>query len=102
MMRVAAAAVMFLCSIATVSAQEPTGTPSDQPEQKICVFAGENYSEGAEFCVAGHAGLKCESGKWSRDTQLDCGGEVSEQHTKPYHGTDDHDHMDHMDHMNQQ
>ena len=92
-MRVAAAAVMFLCSIATVSAQEPTGIPSDQPEQKTCVFAGENYSEGAEFCVAGHAGLKCESGKWSRDTQLECGGEVN---TIPYHGSDDHDHMDHM------
>src|SRR5690349_665110 len=83
MMRVAAAAMMFLCSIATVSAQEPTGIPSDQPEQKTCVFAGENYSEGAEFCVAGHAGLKCESGKWSRDTQLECGGEVGEQRTTP-------------------
>ena len=89
MMRVAAAAMMFLCSIATVSAQEPTGIPSDQPEQKTCVFAGENYSEGAEFCVPGHAGLKCESGKWSRDTQLECGGEVGEQRTMPYHGTSD-------------
>ena len=49
MMRLAAAAVIFLCSIAAVSAQEPTGIPSDQPEQKTCVFAGENYSEGAEF-----------------------------------------------------
>ena len=99
MMRVAAAAMMFLCSIATVSAQEPIGIPSDQPEQKTCVFAGENYSEGAEFCVAGHAGLKCESGKWSRDTQLECGGEVGEQPTMPYHGTSDSDHMGHMDHM---
>jgi hypothetical protein len=99
MMRLAAAAVMFLCSIATVSAQEPTGTPSDRPEQNTCVFAGENYSEGAELCVANHAGLKCESGKWSRDTQLECGGEVGEQYTIPYHGTDEHMMPDHMDHM---
>ena len=98
MMRLAAAAVIFLCSIAAVSAQEPTGAPSDQSAQRTCVFAGENYSEGAEFCVASHAGLKCESGKWSRDTQLECGGEVGEQHTMPYHGTDEHMMTDHMDH----
>jgi len=97
MMRLAAAAVIFLCSIAAVSAQEPTGAPSDQSAQRTCVFAGENYSEGAEFCVASHAGLKCESGKWSRDTQLECGGEVGEQHTMPYHGTDEHMMTDHMD-----
>ena len=98
MMRLAAAAVIFLCSIAAVSAQEPNGAPSDQSAQRTCVFAGENYSEGAEFCVASHAGLKCESGKWSRDTQLECGGEVGEQHTMPYHGTDEHMMTDHMDH----
>ena len=102
MMRAAAAAMMFLCSIATVSAQEPTGTPSNQPDQKTCVFAGENYSEGAEFCVAGHAGLKCESGKWSRDTQLECGGETGGQRTLSYDGTCDRDHMRHMDHMDNQ
>jgi hypothetical protein len=94
MKRVAAAAVMVLCSIVTVSAQEPTGIPSDRPEQGNCVFAGENYSEGAELCVTGRAGLKCEGGKWSRDTQLECGGEVGEQHTMPYHDNEDHDHMD--------
>jgi hypothetical protein len=98
-MRLAAAATVFLCSIAPVSAQEPKAAPSDRPEQKTCVFAGENYSEGAEFCVAGRAGLKCESGKWSRDTQLDCGGEVGEQHTMPYHGSDEHMIPEHMDHM---
>ena len=41
------------------------------------------------FVSQGHAGLKCESGKWSRDTQLECGGEVGEQRTMPYHGTSD-------------
>ena len=98
MMRLAAAAVMFLCSIATASAQEATIAPSDRSEQKTCVFAGENYSEGAEVCVfASDAGLKCESGKWSRDTQLRCGG-VGEQHATPYHGGDDHMMPDHMDH----
>jgi hypothetical protein len=96
MMRVVAAAVMFLCSIATVSAQEPTAAPSDRPEQRNCVFADENYSEGAELCVTGRAGLQCEGGKWSRDTQLDCGGEVGEQHMRS------HDNEDHMDHMDQQ
>lgn len=100
MMRLIAADVLLLCSIATVSAQEPTGT-SDRQEQKTCVFAGENYSDGAEFCVENHVGLKCEGGRWSRDSQLECGGEAGEQHTMPYHGTD-HDHMDHMDHMNNQ
>jgi hypothetical protein len=102
MTRVAAAAMMFLCSIATVSAQEPTGTPSNQADQKTCVFAGENYSEGAEFCVAGHAGLKCESGKWSRDTQLECGSETGGQRTMSYDGPCDRDHMGHMDHMDNQ
>jgi hypothetical protein len=102
-MRLAAAATVFLCSIATASAQEPTISPSDRPEQKTCVFAGENYSEGAEVCVfASHAGLRCENGKWSRDTQLECGGGIGELHTMPYHGSDEHmmpDHTDHMDHM---
>jgi len=27
-----------------------------------------------------------------------CGGEVGEQHTMPYHGTDEHMMTDHMDH----
>jgi hypothetical protein len=51
-------------------------------------------SEGAEFCVTGRAGLKCEGGKWSRDTQIECGGEVGEQRTMPNHDNEDHDHMD--------
>src|SRR5262245_55576711 len=99
MMRLVAAAVMFLGLIAIASAQEPSAAPSNQLEQKTCVFAGENYSEGAEFCVASHAGLKCETGKWSRDIQLDCGG--GEQHTMPYNGSDQQmmpDHTQHMDH----
>ena len=100
-MRVAAAAMMFLCSIATVSAQEPTGAPSDEA-QRTCVFAGENYSEGAEFCVASHAGLKCESGKWSRDTQLECGSETGGQRTMSYEGPCNGDHMGHMDHIDNQ
>jgi len=99
MIRSAATGAIFLCSIATASSQEPTGTASDQLEQKTCVFAGENYSAGAEICVASHAGLKCESGKWSRDNELECGGEVGEQHTIPYHGSDEHMMPDHMSHM---
>ena len=95
MMRLTAAAGMFLCSVVTASAQEPTVAPSDRSEQKTCVFAGENYSEGAELCVTGRAGLQCEGGK--RDTQLDCGGEVSEQHTMRSRDNEDHCHMDHMD-----
>jgi hypothetical protein len=61
MMRSAAAAVMFLCSITTVSAQEPT-VASDRPEQKTYVFAGENYSGGAEFCVARPSNVRVASG----------------------------------------
>lgn len=73
--------------------------PLQTSQRKELVFSqAKNYSEGAEFCVASHAGLKCESGKWSRDTQLECGGEVGEQHTMPYHGTDEHIMTDHMDH----
>jgi len=98
-MRVAAAAVMVLCFLPTVSAQEPTATPLDRPEQSNCVFAGENYSEGAELCVTSRTGLQCEGGKWSRDTQLDCGGEVGEQRTMRSRDNDDrgnegHCHMD--------
>ena len=102
MMKLAAPTAIFLSSMATASAQEPTAVPSDRPDQKSCVFAGETYSEGAEICVTSHAGLKCENAKWSRDAQLDCGGEFGEQHSMPYHGNDEHmtpGHMDHMDHM---
>ena len=42
------------------------------------MFAGGEYSEGAEFCVTSHAALKCEGGKWSRDAQLDCTAGMSE------------------------
>ena len=38
MMRLAAAAVIFLCSIAAVSAQEPTGAPSTS-QRKELVFS---------------------------------------------------------------
>jgi len=76
MIRSAIIPAMVLVSIATASAQEPAGgKESQRPEQQTCVFAGESYSEGAEFCVTDHAGLRCENGKWSRDTQLDCAGE---------------------------
>jgi hypothetical protein len=101
MMRLATTAAMVLCSIATANAQEPTAGPASQrSEQQTCVFAGESYSEGAEFCVTGHAGLQCENGKWSRDTQLDCAGENTMMHQG---GDDGHMMPDHMmtDHMMQ-
>jgi hypothetical protein len=94
MMRFAITAAMVLGSIATASAQEPMGGPGSQrPEQQTCVFAGESYSDGAEFCVTSHDGLQCGNGKWSRDTQLDCGG----QNTMMQQGGDDgHMMPDHM------
>jgi hypothetical protein len=104
MMRLAAASVMLLCSIATADAQEPSVAPSAHLEQRTCVFSGENYSEGAEICIFGsHVGLSCADGKWSRDSQLECGG--FRERMEQYHGGDDHmmpdhtEHMDHMDHM---
>jgi hypothetical protein len=100
MMRLALTAGMLLWSIATAIAQEP---PSSQPrEQQTCVFAGESYSEGAEFCVTSHAGLQCENGKWSRDSQLDCSGEVGNERPMPHEGGgDDHTMSNHTmpDHM---
>jgi hypothetical protein len=69
------------------------GPGSQRPEQQTCVFAGESYSDGAEFCVTSHDGLQCGNGKWSRDTQLDCGG----QNTMMQQGGDDgHMMPDHM------
>jgi hypothetical protein len=47
---------------------------------------------GAEFCVTAHAGLRCDDGKWSRDTQLDCSEATDEHHR----GQLEEDHMGHM------
>jgi hypothetical protein len=98
MMRLVTTAAM-LWSIAAAGAQEPTGSPSSTTTvQQTCVFAGESYSDGAEFCVTSHAGLQCENGKWSRDTQLDCGGENTMMQGGDHMGAGGDDHMMH-DHM---
>jgi hypothetical protein len=113
MMRSVTTTAIILCSIGSASAQQPSATgapPSQAPEQQICVYAGESYSEGAEFCVTSHAGLKCEGGKWSRDTLLDCAGEAANEPMMPQgdgnedntsHMMPDQDHMmpDHMMHQ---
>ena len=93
MLRLVAATAMLLCSIVTSGAQQPNSEPSSQSSQlQTCVFAGENYSHGAEFCVTAHAGLRCDDGKWSRDTQLDCSEATDEHHR----GQLEEDHMGHM------
>ena len=103
-MRLVAAATMLLCAIATARAQ-PAGAASSEPaQQQTCVYASGSYSEGAEFCITGHAGLKCNNGKWSRDAELDCGEAANEQMMPQGQGGEYHeDHMGHMmpdqDHM---
>jgi hypothetical protein len=47
---------------------------SETGAANLC-FCGRKLFGGAEFCVTDYAGLRCENGKWSRDTQLDCAGE---------------------------
>jgi hypothetical protein len=88
MVRLVAGTAILLCSIAMARAQQPEGAPSAQ--QQTCVYAGGSYSEGAEFCITNHAGLKCADGKWSRDTQLDCGETADEQMTPQGEGGKDH------------
>jgi hypothetical protein len=91
MMRLAITAAMLLCSITMASAQEQTGAaPPEVLGQQNCMFAGGEYSQGAEFCVTNDAGLKCDKGKWSRDAELDCGGGASEEHMMPDHMMPDH------------
>jgi hypothetical protein len=99
MMRLATTAAIALLSTGTAIAQETAAGPAaPRSEQQTCVFAGGSYSEGAEFCVTAHAGLKCESGKWSRDTQLDCS--EGDEHMMPQQGGgDDHMMPDHTMHM---
>ena len=74
--RLAAIAALAFCSITAATATQEA--PKDQADEAVdendCMFAGGEYSEGAEFCVTSHAALKCEGGKWSRDAQLDCTG----------------------------
>jgi hypothetical protein len=77
--RLAAIVALAFCSIpAATAAQEATQDQSNEASDNICMFAGGEYSEGAEFCVTNHAALKCEGGKWSRDAQLDCTTGMSE------------------------
>ena len=77
--RLAAIAALAFCSIAAATAEEATQNQSDEAsDDNTCMFAGGEYSEGAEFCVTSHAALKCEGGKWSRDAQLDCAAGMSE------------------------
>ncbi len=73
--RLAAIAALVFCSITAATAEEATQNQSDEAsDDNSCMFAGGEYSEGAELCVTSHAALKCEGGKWSRDAQLDCTG----------------------------
>jgi hypothetical protein len=80
MIRLAAITALAFCSItAATAAQDATQNQSDEAgDDNTCMFAGGEYSEGAEFCVTSHAALKCEGGKWSRDAQLDCTAGMSE------------------------
>jgi hypothetical protein len=76
--RLAVVAALAFCSMAAATAaQEATqDQPDEASDDNTCMFAGGEYSEGAEFCVTSHAALKCEGGKWLRDAQLDCTGEM--------------------------
>src|SRR5512135_1219925 len=95
--RLAAIAALVFCSITAATAEEATqNQPDEASNDNSCMFAGGDYSEGAEICVTSHAALRCEGGKWSRDPQLDCTAGMSEMPHSPPMMTPDQMGPDHM------